>query len=43
MKKDKKWKKPEIKILFSGNVKEHVMKNSMDDNGDGPPPPPPPG
>lgn len=28
MENDKKWEKPEITILFSGNVSEDVMSNS---------------
>ena len=41
--KKKEWVKPEITIIFSGSVKEHVMTlNVSGDPGDPPPPPPPP-
>ena len=39
-KKKKKWVKPEITIISSGSVKEHVM--TLNVSGDPPPPPPPP-
>jgi hypothetical protein len=35
MENDKKWKKPEMTILFSGNVKENLMsENVLSESGD---------